>query len=239
MAITRRRMMMNQTKNFEPDPDIPDAWKAIETIPEPWSEIIYHAKVVGDYKTRYKIGDIKVANFGDEGLTAMHLVGFDCDELESGGYAKMSWVPEHCLKTTAQWNSSDNAGGYNSSKLKNHVDGLISKLPKALQDNIVTVKKTCRLYSSTDQTVNLKLWPPSRREIFGKISIMGEESGPIFTNPPKTPRVTGDTPSGGTRRSWSRSASYNTNIHASFIDSGGSARGSVKEYYGVLAGFSI
>lgn len=239
MAITRRRMMMNQTKNFEPDPDIPDAWKAIETIPEPWSEIIYHAKVVGDYKTRYKIGDIKVANFGDEGLTAMHLVGFDCDELESGGYAKMSWVPEHCLKTTAQWEDSETTGGYNSSKLKNHVDGLISKLPKALQDNIVTVKKTCRLYRKYDQTVNLKLWPPSYREIFGLVSRISEESGPIFTNPPTTPRVTGDTPSGGTKQSWSRSASYKTLDKAYCIDNGGAEQESVNIYCGVLAGFSI
>lgn len=239
MAITRRRMMMNQTKNFEPDPDIPDAWKAIETIPEPWSEIIYHAKVVGDYKTRYKIGDIKVANFGDEGLTAMHLVGFDCDELESGGYAKMSWVPEHCLNTPAQWNDLKTTGGYKSSKLKNHVDGLISNLPKVLQDNIVTVKKTCRIYGGTDQTVNLKLWPPSYREIFGMGSIIGENSGPIFTNPPKNPRVTGDTPSGSPKRSWSRSASYNKLKRANFIANGTSASYYADNYYGVLPGFSI
>lgn len=239
MLLNRRRLMMDQAPYFEPDPDIPDAWKAIETINDPWSEIIYHAQIVGDYKTRYKIGDIKVADFGDEGLTAMHLVGFDCDELANGsGYCHMSWVPEHRLKTVSKWNNSDsNSGGYASSQLKVRIDSLMTKLPKSLQDGIVEVKKYCALYGAKDQSVNVKLWAPSYREYFGADRFY-EQSGPIYTNPPKPAKVTGATPDGNVSGCWFRSAYTTTDSGAMYMSRrGGVYVESCTTTFGVLVGF--
>lgn len=240
MLLNRRRLMM-QSEEIIPEPELPDAWKAVETISDSWEDIIYHAKIVGDYKTRYKIGDIKVADFGDEGLTAMHLVGFDCDELANGsGYCHMSWVPEHRLKTSWEWNNSDsNSGGYASSQLKVRIDSLMTKLPKSLQDGIVEVKKSCRLYGPTDQSVNVKLWAPSSREYFGADSSY-EQSGPIYTKPPKPAKMTGATPNGRNSNSWLRSSdAYNKDVAMSVNTHGGDGHYTCSYSYGVLVGFSI
>lgn len=216
----------------------PTAWT--ESITDSWEQIV-EACQAGTYKTKYSLGATKIADFGSEGLTLMHLVGFDDSELADGGYCKMSWVPEHCLKTMVQWNTSNsNNGGYSASNLKKHVDGLISKLPKTLQDNIALVKKTCRLYGSTDQTVNLKLWPPSCRELFGSGSSWSETSGPIFTNPPKAPKMTGATPSGNAQISWLRSADYYVSSDALCLLGIGSYDGyDCSISCGVLPGFCL
>ncbi len=132
----------------------PAAWT--ETITDSWEQIL-EACEADTYKTKYSLGATKIADFGDEGLTRMHLVGFDCDEKTSGGYAKMSWVPEHCLKTTWKWNNSnDNSGGYASSQLKTRIDSLLTKLPKSLQDGIVVpehcLKTTWKWNNSNDNS---------------------------------------------------------------------------------------
>lgn len=241
MTIARRRMMMTQIPSFDPDPDIPAAWKAVETVHDPWSEIIYHAQIVGDYKTRYILGDTKVADFGDQGLVLMRLVGFDCDEMTAGGYAKMSWVPEHCLKTVWKWDlTNHNVNGYNSSRLKYRIDSLLTKLPKSLQDGIVEVKKSCRRYGSTDQFVNVKLWAPSCREYYGTDTSYAEKSGPVYTNPPQPAKKTGDSPDGDAVYSWSRSASYNATSTAVVIFSNNAFLTSgCSNANGVIVGFSI
>lgn len=235
----RRRILMGEAV-FEPDPEIPAAWKAAETIQDSWSEIIYHCKK-GDYKNRYKLGATKVANFGDEGLTLMRIVGFDCDELTDGsGYAHISWCPEHCLKTVWKWNNSNsNSGGYASSKLKARIDSLLTKLPKSLQDGIVEVKKSCRLYKNSDQSVNVKLWAPSYREYYGSNSSY-EQSGPIYTNPPKPAKMTGSSPDGSAAGSWLRSAGYTGSSGALCVGTYGSANYSYSSNaFGVLPGFCI
>ena len=215
----------------------PAAWT--ETITDSWEQILEACKA-GTYKTKYSLGATKIADFGDEGLTRMHLVGFDCDEKKSGGYAKMSWVPEHCLKTTWKWNNSnDNSGGYASSQLKTRIDSLLTKLPKSLQDGIVEVKKSCRLYGNSDQSVNVKLWPPSYREYYGSNSSY-EQSGPIYTNPPKPAKMTGSSPDGSAADSWLRSANGGYSRSALCVDTNGNASNyTCSHACGVLPGFCI
>lgn len=215
----------------------PAAWT--ETITDSWEQIL-EACEAGTYKTKYSLGATKIADFGDEGLTRMHLVGFDCDEKKSGGYAKMSWVPEHCLKTTWKWNNSnDNSGGYASSQLKTRIDSLLTKLPKSLQDGIVEVKKSCRLYGNSDQSVNVKLWPPSYREYYGSNSTY-EQSGPIYKNPPKPAKMTGSSPDGSAADSWLRSAAGRYSLNALCVVTNGNASNyTCSHACGVLPGFCI
>lgn len=215
----------------------PAAWT--ETITDSWEQIL-EACEADTYKTKYSLGATKIADFGDEGLTRMHLVGFDCDEKTSGGYAKMSWVPEHCLKTTWKWNNSnDNSGGYASSQLKTRIDSLLTKLPKSLQDGIVEVKKSCRLYGNSDQSVNVKLWAPSYREYYGSDS-NHERSGPIYTNPPKPAKMTGSSPDGSATDSWLRTANYIDSSYALYVSTYGVAYNSgCSVARGALPGFCI
>lgn len=215
----------------------PAAWT--ETITDSWEQIL-EACEADTYKTKYSLGATKIADFGDEGLTRMHLVGFDCDEKTSGGYAKMSWVPEHCLKTTWKWNNSnDNSGGYASSQLKTRIDSLLTKLPKSLQDGIVEVKKSCRLYGNSDQSVNVKLWAPSYREYYRSDS-NHERSGPIYTNPPKPAKMTGSSPDGSATDSWLRTANYIDSSYALYVSTYGVAYNSgCSVARGALPGFCI
>lgn len=238
---SRRRMLIGQKSKFDRDAPIPASWKAVETIKDSWAEIIYHC-AKGDYKTRYQLGDTKVANFGSEGLCLMHLVGFDCDELANGsGYCHMAWAPEHCLSTLVHWNTTNSNNGYNSSLFKTHMDGLLTKLPQILQDNIVQVKKTCSLYkNAAGQTVNVKLWPPSVREVYGGSDERFERSGPIYTNPPKSVKMTGSTPNGEDAHAWFRTADYNSNRYiVSFRAGGGFWHRDCICENGALPGFCI
>ena len=152
----------------------------------------------------------------------------------------MSWVPEHCLKTTWKWNNSnDNSGGYASSQLKTRIDSLLTKLPKSLQDGIVEVKKSCRLYGNSDQSVNVKLWPPSYREYYGSNSSY-EQSGPIYTNPPKPAKMTGSSPDGSAADSWLRSANGGYSRSALCVVTNGNASNyTCSHACGVLPGFCI
>ena len=101
------------------------------------------------------------------------------------------------------------------------------------------VKKSCRLYGNSDQSVNVKLWTPSYREYYGSNSNY-EQSGPIYTNPPKPAKMTGSSPDGSATNSWLRSAGYYGSSDALCVYTNGGAH----DYYcsaafGVLPGFCI
>ena len=135
--MTSRRRMMAVAMSFEPDTPIPAEWEAEETIHESWAEIIYHVNK-GDYKNRYRLGDRKVANFGDEGLCVMQLAAFDEDTKADGsGKAAITWVGNNVLKTALK--TTDTCYYYSSFRTK--VNSYIAKLPQVLQSAIVPVTK--------------------------------------------------------------------------------------------------
>lgn len=179
--------------------ELPEAWKSVETITDTWEDIVKSCDN-GTYKTKYSLGDTKVADFGDEGLVLMRLVGFDCDELSDGtGYAHMSWIGEHCLKTIARW-ADYHGNNYSSSNIIKTIDTMIYKLPYILQSKILEVKKTCFTRHNGDEVVNSKIWVPSVREYLNGY----ESSGPVYTNPPKPIKLTGPTPDGSATEVWLR-----------------------------------
>lgn len=234
--------MNDSIPEFEPDPALPADWKSKESISDSWAEVIWHCQKKKDYKKRYKLGDTKVASFGSEGLTLMRLVGFDCDELANGsGYCHTAWVPEHCLNTLVQWNLTDtNTGGYAASNIKSKVDPLINKLSPVLQNGILSVKKTCKTKSGSDQVITSKIWIPSSREM-GYTGEERENSGPVYTNPPLYPKKTGSTPNGASTASWLRSTAVNA-THYSMRVKGGSVyhyNNDISDFRGVLAGFCL
>lgn len=141
---------MEKANKFAPDPPIPEAWAAVQSIQEPWSQIIARCQD-GSYKDVYSLGDTKVCSFSDEGLTLMHIVGIDIDNKADGsGKAPITWMGQYALKTAYKWGSirtgvyvqDGSPGGYGESLIRPKVEALISKLQPELQDGIVAVTKT-------------------------------------------------------------------------------------------------
>lgn len=184
---SRRRMLMGTGFRFYPDPEIPDAWQAVETITDTWAQVVYHAQVVGDYKTRYKVGDTKVADFGPNGRVLMEIGGFNLDPLSDGsGKASITWIGRHVLPDSCLWDSSGtvSATGYESSDIYKRVNDLIFDAGKALLKGIREVNKTCYVNNNDpNHIVPSKIWIPSYREINGQStteSLNHEKSGPIY-----------------------------------------------------------
>lgn len=64
-----------------------------ETIDDTWEEITKHI-LDGDYKERYKIGDVKILQDSILGPLYMSIVGFDVDIRKDGSTMPISWLSE-------------------------------------------------------------------------------------------------------------------------------------------------
>jgi len=74
------------------------------TITDTWEEIIQHVQL-GDYATRYSVGDTMSLNLGSEGYINMQIVAFDMDDKADGsGKAPITWIAEHILETSHRMN---------------------------------------------------------------------------------------------------------------------------------------
>lgn len=127
----------------------------------------------------FKVGDTKTVNIGGVNYQ-VQIIGFNHDDLTSGGKAGITFQMVDCLNATAQMNSSNtNAGGWNSSAMRSRMSTYLSQLPSALQSVIKSVNKksgTGNGSSSGTQTTSDKLFLLSEIEIFGTTtySVSGE-----------------------------------------------------------------
>ena len=195
---SRRRIMMAGTKNI-PDPAIPEAWDNAQTIKDSWYQI-YKASEDGTYKTKYKIGDTKVANFGEMGLVMMRLSAFDTDIRSDGsGNAHMTWLGMHALKKSREGSSSryffaDNPEG--------ELLRAAIKMKAPDLSYLAEVNKTCLASNKVTATGPFSIWILSAREV--GIKYVGssywyraEDSGVAYSLPSTTIRLTGSTPTSG------------------------------------------
>ena len=149
------------------------------TISDSWEEIIASGDD-GSYIEKYRIGDTKVIDLGDEGLIEMELVAFDADELADGsGNAHMTWIAKDLLNTKHFMNEgSTNEGGWPASNMRTWLmDSVLPLFPQTVRSNIKEVKKYS--YSQTDGGTIFSsdiIWIPSRREIL-KAENSYEEEG--------------------------------------------------------------
>ena len=74
-----------------------------DTISDTWEEILQHVSL-GDYATRYSVGDTKNLDLGSEGIVNMQIAAFDTDDKASGGKAAITWISEQLLKTSHRMN---------------------------------------------------------------------------------------------------------------------------------------
>lgn len=143
-----------------------------------WTDIALCSQF-GQAKNYFAIGDRKTVNIGGTNYQ-VQIIGFDHDDLTSGGKAGITFQMVDCLNATAQMNSSNtNSGGWNSSAMRSRMSTYLSQLPSALQSAIKTVSKksgTGGDSSSGTQTTSDKLFLLSEIEIFGKTtySVAGE-----------------------------------------------------------------
>ena len=133
-----------------------------------WSEIALCSQF-GQAKNYFSVGDQKTVSINSTNYK-VQIIGFDHDQLTSGGMAGITFQLVDCLNQTAQMNSSNtNAGGWNNSAMRTRMSTYLSQLPAALRNVIKTVNKRTSAgnQSSSIQTTQDKLFLLSEIEIFG------------------------------------------------------------------------
>ena len=211
------------------------------TISDSWEEIIASGED-GSYIEKYRIGDTKELDLGEEGVIEMELVAFDTDELADGtGKAHMTWIAKNLINTEQVMNTEDtNTGGWPESRMRTWLrDSVLPLFPDTLLSNIREVKKYSyydgRTLSSSDT-----IWIPSRRELYGALDSQ-EEGGPeyIMAFPDDDSRSKRKVDYSIPSKWWLRSASSNDDSGFCFVNDDGSSSRIKKadNNYGVAIGF--
>jgi serine/threonine protein kinase len=161
-----------------------DDGRAPGPISDSWEEIIA-AGEDGTYVDKYKIGDTKELDLGEEGVIEMELVAFDADELADGsGKAHMTWIAKNLLNTEHVMNEEyTNEGGWPASDMRAWLQKSILPLfPKAVRSNISEVKKYSYSYSDQGTISSVDtIWIPSRREILGANNALEDKGTEYLT----------------------------------------------------------
>ena len=152
-------------------------------ITDTWEQILA-AVADGTYSTKYKVGNYKPLDLGNEGTVNMQIAGFNKDTLADGsGTAAISWISKELLATSQRMNparAGDSGnytegtgaiGGWEKSELRSVLKGTIKPLiPESVRNAIKSVSKTQPAYGtngkSFSQTTEDDVWLPSRIEVF-------------------------------------------------------------------------
>ena len=143
-----------------------------------WADINICARL-GMAQQFFKEGDTKTVNINGTNYE-VQIIGFNHDDLVSGGKAPITFQLVDCLNSTAQMNSSNtNTGGWNGSAMRTRMATYKNQLPSDLRSVIKTVKKksgTGGGSTSGTQTTNDDLFLLAEIEIFGTTtySVAGE-----------------------------------------------------------------
>lgn len=214
-------------------------------ISDSWEEIIA-AGEDGIYIDKYKIGDTKELDLGEEGVIEMELVAFDADELADGsGKAHMTWITKDLLNTEHDMNADGTSeGGWPASDMRTWLrESILPLFPEEVRSNIKEVKKYSYFYFDYDDGTISSLdtiWIPSRREIFGE-DAANEDDGPEYltTFPDDASRIKQHIGVSEPSWWWLRSAAYANDGYFDNVDSDGSGLyiNYADNVYGVAVGF--
>lgn len=124
----------------------------------------------GNASSFWSVGDEKTITVNGETLTLV-ILGFNHDDLASGGKAGITFGLKHLMTDTRQMNSSNtNSGGFTGSAMYTWLQNtLLGQLPSDLKNVIKSVNKKTSAgdASSTINTSAMKLFLFSEQEIFG------------------------------------------------------------------------
>ena len=134
-----------------------------------WDEISAISKA-GKAPAIFHVGqEKKITLTTGESVTAV-ILGFNHDDLTSGGKAGITFGLKNCLKTGYNVNSSDtNSGGWTSSAMRTRMSTFKGYLPSELQSAIrtVTKKTSAGAQSTTINSTSDDLFLFSHVEVFG------------------------------------------------------------------------
>lgn len=134
-----------------------------------WAQIA-EASAAGKASSLWKVGDTKDIIVNGETLT-LAIMGFNHDDLQSGGKAGITFGTKNLMKTTRLMNSSPtNSGGFTGSIMYTWLQStLLNSLPADLQAVLKSVNKKTSTGDepSAIATNAMKLFLFSEQEIFG------------------------------------------------------------------------
>ena len=206
-----------------------------------WADINICARL-GMAQQFFKEGDTKTVNINGTNYE-VQIIGFNHDDLVSGGKAPITFQLVDCLNSTAQMNSSNtNTGGWNGSAMRTRMATYKNQLPSDLRSVIKTVKKksgTGGGSTSGTQTTNDDLFLLAEIEIFGTTtySVAGEGTQYDWykAGNTKIKKVNGSAYYWWERSPYSGDANYFCNVSSS----GGASTGHANDSYGVSFGFCV
>lgn len=147
-----------------------------------WATIAEEAKN-GNAKKYFAVGDEKTITLNTGEEITLVILGFNHDDLTSGGKAPITIGMKNLLATTYKMNSSNtNAGGWNDSAMRTEtMPTLLSQLPADLQSVIKQVKKKATA-GGTSQSITTstdKLFLLAMSEIYSATSIKNSATSTI------------------------------------------------------------
>lgn len=148
-----------------------------------WAQIAA-ASEAGVAASTWSVGDTKNITVGGETLT-VEIVGFNHDDLASGGKAGITFGLKNLMANTRQMNSSNtNAGGFTGSDMYDWLQGtLLNSLPSDLRAVLKSVNKktSAGSQSSTINTNAMRIFLFSEIEIFGSVTYSKSGEGSQYS----------------------------------------------------------
>lgn len=209
-----------------------------------WEQIAA-ASAAGVASKTWQVGDTKDITVSGETLT-VEIVGFNHDDLQSGGKAGITFGLKHLMKNTRQMNSSNtNSGGFTGSAMYTWLQGtLLNGLPSDLRAvlKMVNKKTSAGSQSSTINTNAMKIFLFSEIEIFGSITYSKPGEGAQYTRfataSSRVKKMANGT--GSANWWWERSPYGNSSNAFCSVDSVGNANGDgANGNNGVCFGFCV
>ena len=209
-----------------------------------WAQIAA-ASEAGVADTTWSVGDTKNITVGSETLT-VEIVGFNHDDLASGGKAGITFGLKNLMANTRQMNSSNtNAGGFTGSDMYDWLQGtLLNSLPSDLRAVLKSVNKktSAGSQSSTINTNAMKIFLFSEVEIFGSVTYSKSGEGSQYSRfATASSRIKYlSNGSGSASIWWERSPRGNDSYNFCGVDSNGNANisGAINSW-GVCFGFCV
>ena len=235
------------------------AWKTLPTLlstdfsfeKASWSDIAALSES-GSADKYFSVGDEKTISLTTGEQVTLVILGFDHDDLTSGGKAGMTIGMKNLLATTYRMNATGtNAGGWDESEMRTSTMAtLLSQLPSDLQGVIKQVNKkaTAGSQSTSITTSADKLWLLAEVEVDGTTSAGYADEGEQYEywKTVKDGTVAADrikylsNGSGSASTWWLRSPSVSGSTFFRWISSTGVVSGSSASYtYGVSFGFCV
>ena len=209
-----------------------------------WAQIAA-ASEAGVAASTWSVGDTKNITVGGETLT-VEIVGFNHDDLASGGKAGITFGLKNLMANTRQMNSSNtNAGGFTGSDMYDWLQGtLLNSLPSDLRAVLKSVNKktSAGSQSSTINTNAMKIFLFSEIEIFGLVTYSKSGEGSQYSRfATASSRIKYlSNGSGSANGWWERSPRGTSSSSFCVVNSNGNANYDIADFSrGVCFGFCV